>query len=296
MKMILNELSIDGQFENEGEFEDYYVGCLLEVFKFLDELIVCLYKKMDTYNRKITSDETILDLIREVNNPVATSIKKYLIELAYEEPYWDDEKSIESDIENNTYECKYSSDFPNCFSEALERKSNMLSLRHDDYMEECLECSKNGKAFIINNVQNKNDLLLLYLKEDIKNMKYVIERMDFEKKVELFQDGNNCQVLQDILKSNLDNMDALKIVQKLPILISEKMLGRENHFYDKIDDDLDEYRLTVSGNREFRLFFLWKEKIIFLNGGIKKQQKPNKLDRQRADRLRKRYEALNGHK
>lgn len=53
----------------------------------------------------------------------------------------------------------------------------------------------------------------------------------------------------------------------------DKMSGIESHFYDRIDGDLNEYRLTISGNREFRLFFLWKDKIIFLNGGVKKTEK-----------------------
>lgn len=59
----------------------------------------------------------------------------------------------------------------------------------------------------------------------------------------------------------------------MPRLIMDKMSGIESHFYDRIDGDLNEYRLTISGNREFRLFFLWKDKIIFLNGGVKKTEK-----------------------
>lgn len=53
----------------------------------------------------------------------------------------------------------------------------------------------------------------------------------------------------------------------------DKMSGIESHFYDIIDGDLNEYRLTISENRKFRLFFLRKDKIIFLNGGVKNRKK-----------------------
>ena len=46
-------------------------------------------------------------------------------------------------------------------------------------------------------------------------------------------------------------------------LIMDKMSGIESHFYDRIDGDLNEYRLTISGNREFRLFFCGKTKSYF---------------------------------
>ena len=73
----------------------------------------------------------------------------------------------------------------------------------------------------------------------------------------------------------------------MPRLIMDKMSGIESHFYDRIDGVLNEYRLTSSLYREFRLFFLWKDKIIFLNGGVKKQKKANSLDLQRAYKFRK---------
>ena len=49
----------------------------------------------------------------------------------------------------------------------------------------------------------------------------------------------------------------------MPRLIMDKMSGIESHFYDRIDGDLNEYRLTISGNREFRLVFCGKTKSYF---------------------------------
>ena len=101
------------------------------------------------------------------------------------------------------------------------------------------------------------------LREDVHNLKYVIEHMEFEKALQLFLDGDICLVLQDIIDSDLQLEDIIKIVQKLPRLIMDKMSGIESHFYDRIDGDLNEYRLTISGNREFRLFFCGKTKSYF---------------------------------
>lgn len=287
MEMILNDFSIDGQFCDEEQFEDYCVRYLIDVFKCLEDLLIPLYKRMDTYNRKITPDTTLFEFIRQANNPVASNIKSFLINLAMQKPYWDEMGEMRSSINDNTYECEYNDEFPNCISEAVERNTHLLSLKHDDYIEENLICMKNGQAYKISNVKQKNDLLWLYLREDVHNLKYVIEHMEFEKAVEFFQDGDICPVLQDIIDSDLQLEDIIKIVQKLPRLIMDKMSGIESHFYDRIDGDLNEYRLTISGNRELRLFFLWKDKIIFLNGGVKKQKKANSLDLQKAYKLRK---------
>ena len=69
--------------------------------------------------------------------------------------------------------------------------------------------------------------------------------------------------MQDIIDSDLQLEDIIKIVQKFPRLIMDKMSGIESHFYDIIDGNLNEYRLTISENRKFRFFFWGKTKSYF---------------------------------
>lgn len=113
--------------------------------------------------------------------------------------------------------------------------------------------------------------------------------MEFEKAVEFFQDGDICPVLQDIIDSDLQLEDIIKIVQKLPRLIMDKMSGIESHFYDIIDGDLNEYRLTISENRKFRLFFFEERQNHIFKWWSKKQKKANSLDLVMAYKLRKGY-------
>lgn len=48
--------------------------------------------------------------------------------------------------------------------------------------------------------------------------------------------------------------------------------GVKTRFWDKIEDDIFEYRILVSDDRQFRLLFFQKDGINFLNGFIKKTQ------------------------
>ena len=90
-------------------------------------------------------------------------------------------------INDNTYECEYNDEFPNCISEAVERNTHLESLRYDDYIEENLICLKNGQPYIICNVKQKNNLLWLSLREDVHDLKYIIEHMNFEIVVDFFR-------------------------------------------------------------------------------------------------------------
>lgn len=54
-----------------------YKGDRDELFGKGEDLLIPLYKRMDTYNRKITPDTTLFEFIRQTNNPVATNIKSF---------------------------------------------------------------------------------------------------------------------------------------------------------------------------------------------------------------------------
>ena len=70
-------------------------------------------------------------------------------------------------------------------------------------------------------------------------------------------------------------------------LIRGLSTGTKNRFWDKLSDGIFEYRISVSAGREFRLFFIQAEAIIFLNGFIKKQQTTPQYEIEKAKRIKR---------
>ena len=62
MELILNELSLDGQFRSRDEFTEYVLDVLRPVLDIVIENKIPLLKKSDLYIRRITGDETLQDL------------------------------------------------------------------------------------------------------------------------------------------------------------------------------------------------------------------------------------------
>ena len=62
----------------------------------------------------------------------------------------------------------------------------------------------------------------------------------------------------------------------------DKSQGLKSHWWDSVEADICEYRISISSNREFRLFFLWKKELIFLNGFIKKTETTPAAEKRKA--------------
>lgn len=64
MDCILNELSLNAQYDDIDDFSTYGVKPLSDVLRDVYSLgIGLLYKKSDFYNRRVTSSETFHDII-----------------------------------------------------------------------------------------------------------------------------------------------------------------------------------------------------------------------------------------
>ena len=84
------------------------------------------------------------------------------------------------------------------------------------------------------------------------------------------------------MKNGLTYEDKRKILQNISNLIEDKASGRKTHWWSSVEGEISEYRVSVSDNREFRLFFLWKDNIEFLNGFIKKTEETPEGEKKKA--------------
>ena len=287
MELILNDLSLHGQFAELDDFEDYFIEYLNKPIDFIIDQRIPLLKKQDTFNRKITKDTTMYTYFREASNrTVATIIKKKIVDMAIDEPFWDTKDRMRSkpDIKNYQYPDKQSE--PNCFTEAIERKCPLLSIQKDNMAEERIECYRDQESVEIANITNVNTFLNAYIKEDIHNIRYVIEHYQLSKTIRCAEVSGRCYTESALLENNLNEQDIRKFLDNIQTLIDDKSNGRKTHWWDSIKDDICEYRLSVSDGRELRVLFQWGEELTFLNGFIKKTDKTPPKEIKLAERIK----------
>lgn len=283
MELVLNDQSLDGQFETYEQFEEYYVNCLKSLFEVIAKKKMPVYKVTEIFQRKLVGTMTLYDLFRvQYNNAVAASLKRWIMQVM-DNPYLDGEET--KTIENVEYSYPAQIEKPNCFTEAIERKCPIISFRHENYKEKRFECSRNGTPVVLDNVKEDRDLLELYLEEQAEDFRYVAEKYPFVHRVALAEKNGRCWAERDLKENNLTSEDILKIFRNIPKLIEDKINGRKTHWWDQIEGQLYEYRISVSSGREFRLFFLWEERIIFLSGFIKKASATPTAEKERAKRI-----------
>ncbi|MBT9775977.1 hypothetical protein GPL15_05600 [Clostridium sp. MCC353] len=284
MELILNELSFDGQFQSQDEFADYVLDTLIPVLDVVMENRVPLLKKSDIYNRKITRELTMQDLLMRANDPSMSLLKSCIVNLGYCEPYWD--SSVLTDMEVK-YEYPVSAEEPNCFTEVIERGGKLLSLQHRLYDADKFLCRRDEEELEIGNIVEVKKLLKEILQEDKGKIRYIIERYPYERLVECAVVSGKCFAEEALLENNLEVCDLLHVIEVIPQLIEDLEQGRKSKLWDKLEEDVFELRLNVSANRIFRLLFVQYGGIQFLNGFIKKTQKTPVAEIKRAVEIKK---------
>ena len=286
MELILNDFSIDGQFATIDEFETYFIHQLNPVMKVIIEQNIPFYKRMDTFSRLLTDKISIANYIQTANNPVSTMIKKNLINTTYSEPYWDEKGQMRSD-DKADYDYSGEYEEPNCFTEVIERNESLFSFPCDKFIEKEIVCFRNNEERRVKNICSVKDLLCSYLESDKANLKYVFEKYPFEKNIKFASVNGKCYAEEALFSQELLMDDIVKIFINIPQLIDDKATGNKTHWWDNIERDIFEYRVSISSNREFRILFLWEEEIVFMNGFIKKSVKTPESEKKKARMIRK---------
>lgn len=157
MDVLINELSLDGQYRDTNEFLDNLESMLVSI-KLLEYLDINLLKNYTFFSSQITDNYIFLDIVKSKDNRIR-KIKSFLLKLSSNPPYWNDDKTHSCDDEY-LYLDKNLCD--TSLAESSQRDKIILSFMHDDYIDEKFKIQKNKDNIDIYNIV-KNDNFLDYL-------------------------------------------------------------------------------------------------------------------------------------
>ena len=148
MQIILNDFSLKGQFSDISQFcdstSDYILPCLI----FCEKQEYEVLKSYDTYTCKITNQLSFQDVLnKSTGYPELQLLKSKLVQLFWEQPYWNDNINTPKNI------------MPDCKTEAFFRKGILLSYRGADADSVKLSITINSKDELVSNASEKRQLL-----------------------------------------------------------------------------------------------------------------------------------------
>lgn len=270
MELILNEFSLDGQFQSLDDFADYVRDILAPFLDIVVENQIPLLKKSDFYALLVMEGVSLNDLLFMSNEPAISVFKSYLVKLGYCEPYWDSNPATKPEVH---YRFPAGTDAPNCFTETMERNGKLVSVDHKDYREESVTCFRNEQQIEIVNLTHVEQLLKEFLQEDKMRIRYILERYPYQRPVRCAEVNGRCYAEEALCCNDLTETDLTALVNSISRLIEDLDHGRKSDLWDKLQEDIFEMRMHVSRGRIFRLLFVQEHGMCFLNGFIKKTQK-----------------------
>lgn len=157
MDILLNELSLSGQYDSREIFVEEILPTLIGVLDEIQELSkATIYKNQQFYSSKVTRTDTIHDIL--VGNlsrqyPGLRKIKRQFFSPLFAEPYWE---GTRKHPENYSYTYEGNDICNHSVAEACERDKVIVSFRDSElFREETLSILKNGNEQIdIDNLFN----------------------------------------------------------------------------------------------------------------------------------------------
>lgn len=179
MDILINELSLDSQFQNLDEF----VKCLPEIIKCLrtidEEEHLKLYKHSELFSRQITPEMTFSDIRRIRGNDYLTRIKSVLLKLSDSPPFWDsDVKNIHQNIDkkymNGDIDVSATS-----IAEAVAREGIVLSFHNEKFKDVILDIKEEEQEHKLHSAVS-----LAYLTEELYNIGMICQSLYLKNKYE----------------------------------------------------------------------------------------------------------------
>lgn len=289
MEYVLNEISLDEQFEDVDEFLDSLSKVTLPVLKKLNEKEISLLKSNNIYSCKITGSNTFHEILQSRNYPEITKLKGLLFKLFLDDPYWDyDSKCNEESI----YICEYTEDVNNyCIAEALERNTSIVSFEHEKFKCNDVELMKDEELKKVINIYDKDSILMSLLEcKHINYSEYICEKYN---NVMTFCIINNKNYFEEfIAEKSLSYNDVNNIIIDIEELINRYNKGLDFMRFSETIENYHAFRTTLDCRREIRIFYIMEGRnFIFLNCLLKKQQATPENAKQKARNLIKEYKS-----
>ena len=155
MEVLLNELSLTGQFKDEDDFFDSF-DLVLKNIKLLDILNFSLAKDYMFFDVAITPKYKLGDFLR-LRTDKAKKMKRFLVKLAQNPPFWNEIQKHDCAKDSYTFNgidiCNSS------LAESCERDKIVLSFKHSDFLNINLKVQKNTATVNIYNLIDKHHFL-----------------------------------------------------------------------------------------------------------------------------------------
>jgi len=168
MEVLINELSLSGQFKNEDEFLDSF-DSVLKMIKLIDRLNFSLLKEYSFFQSAVTVHSKLDDFLK-LRTDRARKMKQFLLKLAYSPPYWNENQRHNC---FDTYSYNLSNICNTSLAESCERDSIVLSFLHNDFLKNNLVVQKNANDMDVYNLIDKYHFLEYMLSiSHIEPLKY----------------------------------------------------------------------------------------------------------------------------
>ena len=182
MEVLLNELSLSGQFKDENEFFDSF-DTILQTIKLIELLKFSLLKEYSLFQSKITRSLEFTDFLR-LRSDRARKIKRFLAKLSQNPPYWNETQKHST---NDKYFYKGRNISNTSLAESCERDRVLLSFENIDFKDMDIVIEKNSTSINLYNIINR-DKFLEYLLSNSKieplrycQLKFKDSNLDFSK-------------------------------------------------------------------------------------------------------------------
>lgn len=155
MEILLNELSLTGQFTDEDDFFNHF-DSILEIIKLIEVLKFTIAKEYMFFDVAITSQYKLGDFLR-LRTDRARKMKRFLAKLAQHPPYWNELQK--HNCNNNSYYFNSKDVCATSLAESCERDRYILSFRNKDFLVRSISIQKNSENIELYNIISKDDFL-----------------------------------------------------------------------------------------------------------------------------------------
>lgn len=160
MEILINELSLHGQFTTVDDFVNTAVKPLLLLLQQIDTERDILLKKYDFWSANVTAKVTLREVFKGSYSRTNDEIRRSKTQLAalLDNPYWEDDRKHNSP---NIYEYNAVSAFNTSLAESCERDKVVLSFTSVQFSSSILIVDKNSTPINIDNLINQTHLYSL---------------------------------------------------------------------------------------------------------------------------------------
>ena len=160
MEILINELSLHGQFATIDEFVNIAVKPLLSLLQQYDPERDVILKKYDLWSANVTATATLQQVFKGSYSRTNDEIRRSKAQLAnlIDNPFWEDTRKHNAP---DTYQYNTSNVFDTSLAESCERDRIVMSFVSSQFNFTTLIVKKNSTDISIDNLINHNHLFAL---------------------------------------------------------------------------------------------------------------------------------------